>query len=271
MFGFKRKKPVELIPFSEGKPRTFNTLLCDGVTARNLPSFEALLSLHAELQREHPDCRVLASLDNLAQAAYTSGHTTDASELDEIEGHDLSGLPEAVFEDGEHQGHLSTPEEFPIRLANLLRQAEGIGLEDVAGALDWETPGDANDLVTINRDPDAALRIAAEKEVIFQFVPVTRVADALAAFPNGYFTSDLDPMQNHALARHLEAEYGLALFGVGSRFLGFRRLEPLAEDAARAVADELAPLYAGTPATGANALARVIAGRDWLLLRYTES
>lgn len=271
MFGFKRKKPVELIPFSEGKPRTFNTLLCDGVTARNLPSFAELMALHARLQQQHPDCRVLASLDNLAQAAYTSGHTTDANALDEIEGHDLSGLPEAAFEDGEHQGHLSTPEEFPIRLTNLLRQAEGVGLEDVASVLDWETPGDANDPVTINRGPDAALRIAAEKEVIFQFAPVTRAADALAAFPNGYFSSDLDPMQNHALARHLEAEYGLALFGVGSRFLGFRRDSGFGKEAAQALASELAQLYDKVPSGAEAALARLIVSRDWLLVRYTES
>ena len=271
MFGLKRKKPLALVPFAEAMPLTFNTLLCDGVTAHNLPSFAELLALHARLQRERPDRRVLASLDELGQACYTSGHATDFHWLDNVEGHDLSGLGEDLFEDGEHLGHLSTPAEFPIRLANLLKLAQAVDLGQVAGALDWATPGDANDLVTVNSDPERALRISREKEVIFQFVPVVSAADAIAAFPNGYFNSDLNPMQNHALARHLESEYGLALFGIGSRFLGFRREEALGEHEARALAAELAALYRGTTQAAADELARLIAGRDWLLLRYTES
>jgi hypothetical protein len=271
MFGFKRRKPLALVPFAQARPRTFTPLLCDGVTAHNVPSFAALLELHARLQQEHPDCRVLASLDSLGQACYTSGHAIDTHQLDDTEGHDLSGLGEDVLEDGEHQGYLSTPAEFPIRLANLMQRARDVDVKDVAGVLDWETAGDANDLVTINSDPERALGIAKEKEVIFQLVPVTRAADAVAAFPNGYFHSDLTPMQTHALARHLEAEHGLALFGIGSRFLGFRREAALDRDAAHAVAGALAALYAGTPPGAADALAGVIAGRDWLLLRYTES
>jgi hypothetical protein len=78
-------------------------------------------------------------------------------------------------------------------------------------------------------------------------------------------------MQNHALARHLESEYGLALFGIGSRFLGFRRGEALGEEEARGLAAELAAFYAETPQGAADRLAALIAGRDWLLLRYTES
>lgn len=271
MFGMKRRKPVELVPFAEAKPRTFGALLCDGVTAHNLSSFADLLALHARLQQEQPNCRVLASLDELGQACYTSGHGTGAYELDDVEGHDLSGLGEEVFEDGEHLGYLSTPAEFPIRLANLLKLSDAVDIEDVAGVLDWETTGDANDLVTINRDPETALRISKEKEILFQFVPVTAAADAIAAFPNGYFRSDLNPMQNHALASHLEAEYGLALFGIGSRFLGFCRKEALGNDTARALATALAVFYDGTPPAAIEALARLITGRDWLLLRYTES
>jgi hypothetical protein len=271
MFGVKRKKPLELVPFAVAKPLTFNALLCDGVTAHNIPSFADLLVLHARLQQERADQCVLASLDDLGQACYTSGHGTDSYGLDDIEDHDLSGLGEEVFEGGEHIGYLSTPAEFPIRLANLAKLTQAVELGQVAGLLEWETPGDANDLVTVNRDPEGALRIAEEKEVIFQFVPVAFPADAIAAFPNGYFRSDLNPMQNHALARHLEAKYGLGLFGIGSRFLGFRRSEALREDVAQALATELAIFYAGTTRAAADELERLITGRDWLLLRYTES
>lgn len=254
MFGlFKRKpKPLELVPFADGKPLTFNSLLCDGVTARNLGSFAELMELQARLQREKPDHVVLASLDDLGQAAYTSGHCAFANALDE-----------AADEDEEA--------EFPDRLANFLRLVGKEESGQFAGLLDWETEGDRNDPVTVNADPEAALRIADEKEVIFQLVPVSSAADSIAAFPNGYFNSDLTPAQNHALARRLESRYGLDLFGIGSRFLGFRRPERLGEEEARALASEIAGWYRGTPLGAADALASLIAGRDWLLIRYTES
>lgn len=275
MFGLFRKtkpaKPLRLVPFAEDRPAVFTALLCDGLSAYGLPSFAALRELHARLQQERPNVRVLASLDDLHQAMYTSGHAIDTRDLDAVEGHDLSSLPPEAFADGEHRGHLSLPAEFPIRLANLLARARDVTLDQAAGYLNWETTGDANDLVTINADPETPLRIGKEKAVLFQFVPVTAAAETLAALPNGYFVGDLSPMQNLALARRLEDQHGLALFGIGSRFLGFRRQTPLDAAAARALADELAGFYADTPSGKAAELAALLTGRDWLLLRYTES
>ncbi|AYV46457.1 hypothetical protein CFHF_15070 [Caulobacter flavus] len=271
MFGFKRKKPMTLTPFAEARPKSFNAVLCDGLTVRGAPSFAALLDLHASLQAERPGLRVLVTLDNRIQAEYTSGHATDVHDLDDVTGHDLSFLDEAAFENGEHRGYLSTPAEFPIRVANLLARARDVQLAQAVGLLAWETSGDANDLVTVNRDPETALRIDREAEILVQFVPVASGALALAAFPNGYFASDLNPMQTYALAQRLEAEYGLALFGVGAAFLGFRRPGPLDEATARALAEDLAGFYAASPSDAAARLAGLLAGRDWLLVRYTES
>lgn len=271
MFETKSREPFKLVPFAEARPLTFCELLCDGVTAHHLSCFAELMAVHASLQRERPDLFVLATLDDLAQACYTCGHSTYVNELDDIEGHDLSALPEDLFEEGEHPGYLSRPAEFPIRLANLLEKARSVEVGQLAGLLNFATGGEGSDLVAINRDPDRALRIQEEKEVLFQFVPVASAADSIAAFPNGYFRSDLDPMQNHALAGHLEGAYGLALFGIGASYLAFRSKGALSGDAARSLAGELAALYAGTPSTAAADLARLVVGRDWLLLRYTES
>jgi hypothetical protein len=271
MFGWKRRKPLALVPFAEAKPLTFCALLCDGVTAHNLSSFAELMAVHSALQRERPGLIVLATLDNLDQACYTCGHSTDLHELDDLEGHDLSALPEDLFEDGELPEFLTTPDEFPIRLANLRNKALSVEIGQLAGLLDFDPDGEGNDLIAVNSDPDRALRLSQEREVLFQFVPVASAADSIAAFPNGYFRSDLDPMQNHALARHLETACGMALFGIGSSFLAFRRPEALSEAMARSLAAQLVALYANTPSTAADALARLLAGRDWLLLRYTES
>lgn len=271
MFRWTRNEATDLIPFAEAKPQIFSELLCDGVTAHRLASFAELMDVHLRLQAEHPNYRVLASLDDLGQAAYTSGHGADFHELDNVEGHDLSGLGAEAFDGDQHIGYLSTPAEFPIRLANLLKEAQAMDLKQVSGVLLWGTTGDSNDLITVNTKPEEALRIASEEEVIFQFVPVDSAADAIAAFPNGYFSCDLSPMQNHALARHLESKFGLALFGIGARYLGFRRTQVLNEIDAHVLAAELAVIYAKTPEGAADQLARLITGRDWLLLRYTES
>ena len=257
MFGFKRTKPVEVTPFAARPPRTFNTLWCDGVSARHLPSFAALMALHAELAaaQAQPPMRVLASLDELGQAGYTCGHTIEKHGLDDFEA-----------EDGA---------QFGICLARLTAATHDIDLASFAGFLPWDDGelhvANSQDLLTANGDPDAALRIAREPDVLFQFVPVECAADALAAFPNGYFTSDLSPLQNHALARHLETAHGMELFGVGSRFLGFRRANPLDTAQAAGLADDVVRLYFDVPDGAAERLTALLTGRDWLLLRYTES
>jgi hypothetical protein len=263
-------KPLILVPFATARPRTFNTLLCDGIAAHNLASFADLRMLHARLQHEHPHVRVLATLEDLDQACYTAGHGTDRFGLDSTDGHDLSDLDADAFEDGAHRGYLSTPSEFPIRLANLRHLAGPVTLASLSGQLDWDTPDGPYDILTLNADPDQALLLATEPQVLFQFVPVTQAADALAAFPNGYFTVDFSPLQNHALAHHLEVRYGLALFGIGARTLAFHRPTPLDAPTAHQLVTDLASLYTGSTPAKTKALAELLTNRDWLLLRYTE-
>lgn len=260
----------ELIPFAEGRPQTFVSFLCDGLSARGVASFAGLLELQQRLQAERPDVRVLASLDDLRQACYTSGHGIERHDLDETQGHDLSELSPEAFDEGEHRGHLSTASEFPIRLANLRRQAAEVSLDQIVGVLPWSTDDDENDLVSINRDPDAALQIADEDPVVFLYAPVSSGADAVAVFPNGYFSSDLNPMQNHVLARHLEANFGLVLIGIGARFLGLRCAVALTEEVAEQVSAVLIKLYEDAPADAEQTLTKLITGRTWLLVRYTE-
>ncbi|MEQ1498536.1 MAG: DUF4253 domain-containing protein [Novosphingobium sp.] len=271
LFGLGGSKPLTLTPFAEERPRTFMAILCDGFVARNVSSLKGLVTELRTLQAAHPAQRVLATLDDLEQACYTCGHTTLSNQLDEIEGHDLAGLDPEAFEAGEHRGYLSTPSEFPIRLANLLARAQGLSLGDLTGLLFWSEPGMANDPVTINRQAEKALDLALERAVLIQLVPVGSAAEALAALPNGYFTSDLNPMQNYALAAHLHEKFGLELFGIGSRFLGFWRNQPLSEDLAKELAQDLVPIYGEAPADAAESLAQVLRGKDVVLVRYTET
>lgn len=270
MFGIGRRKPVTLTPFSEEQPRTFTTLLCDGWTARNVPDLATLVGTMRHLQKATTTCRILTSLDQLGQAGYTSGHTIGANNLDDIGDRDVATLNPASLEDGEYGGYLTGPCEFPIRHANLIARAEGMRFADICGHLDWAC-GDCLDPAAANAAPDQVLMLAKEKRIIVQQVPVVRAADALAAFPNGYFTSDLSPMQNYALAKHLEDAHGFALFGVGASYLGFCRDSPLDHDDARSLAITMTQLYANCPAGAADAFAQAMVGRDVLIVRYTES
>ena len=270
LFGLGEPKPLRLVPFSEERPRLFSELLCDGFVVQNADRLADLVAKMRQIEAEHPGYRALVTLDNLNQACYTSGHGTMMHELDDCDGHDLSGLDPAAFEAGEHLGYLSTPSEFPIRLANLLARAEGMAFADACDLLFWD--GDpASDPVSINRQPDKTLNLKDERLVVLQLVPVSRSADLIAALPNGYFMSDLNPMQNHALALHMSEQYGLELFGIGSRFLGFWAGAALEEARAEQLAADLLRLYSEAPADAGEQLAAVLAGRNCVLLRYTES
>lgn len=273
MFGIGKPKPVRLTPFAECPERRFGDLLCDGVIAEHLPDFAALRGVYRALKAEHPGKRVLATLDDPGQALYTSAHAIEKHGLDDTAGHDLSALGPECFEDGKHCERLMAGAKIPIRLANLHARAAQTTFADVSGLLYWEGGSDGGPTCpdAVMRDPDAALRSAPLDEAHFQFVPVMAAADALAALPNGYFTSDLTPMQSYAVAQHLEQNHAMALFGVGARYLGFVRDSELAPDEAVALAQDIVTLYGKAPVDATQRLADALAGKDWLLLRYTES
>lgn len=263
MFGFrKRPKPVEIRGVDDEPPQLFTALLCDGFVVRNVPDFAAWIALLRTFQREHPDVRILGTLDDVHQSAYTSGHA--------IETHDLDRNDELAEPDAD-RGYLLRRDQFPIRLANLLARARGVTFADLAGSLPWRTPGDANDPITINADPDAALGWKHEKLFLAQRVPVATAAETMAAWPNGYFAGDLNPMQNLALARYLETRFGLRLCAIGAGRLAFVSDAPLDRGAAAEAAADIISLYTDAPSDACGRLAAWLSSQDTLLVRYTES
>lgn len=263
MFGFrKRPKPVEISGFDDEPPRLFTTLLCDGFVVRNVPDFAAWIALLRSFQRDHRDVRMLGTLDDVHQSAYTSGHA--------IEKHDLDHTDELAEPDAD-RGYLLRRDQFPIRLANLLARARGVTFNSMAGLLPWSTPDDANDPIAINADPEAALGWQHEKQFLAQLVPVVTAAETVAAWPNGYFVGDLDPMQNFALAQRLEIRFGLQLCAIGAGRLAFVADAPLGTGAAADAAADIVSLYTDAPSDAASCLAAWLSTHDTLLIRYTES
>ena len=253
-------------PFQQGEVQTFTNLLCDWYEIRGSVTMAALIRFLRETAAAHPGCRLLATLDDFGQASYTSGHTTDTHDLDSTEGHDLSGLHPAAFEDGEHLGYLSTRSEFPIRRANFLRSMQDARFEDLAGKLHWGKDQWDQDFFTLNRRQDAIM----DDEIYVQIVPVAHAWETMAAFPNGYFTSDLQPKENGALARHLEENYGYTLFGIGASYIGFLQGAPLTDFKRHAFAADILSIYAGGDDPGLRPrVARVLAEADIVLMSYS--
>lgn len=255
-------------PFKQGEPKTFSTLLCDGYTLNGVMSFEELRSFIRSTASQHPNYRLLTTLDDLGQASYTSGHSIMANGLDDVDGHDLSALEPQCFEHGEHIGHLTTKAEFPIRLANLRRASEGSTFGGLKGKLLWGHDGRGLDFFELNAAPS---NILDRDEILVQLVPVNSAFEALAAFPNGYFFDHLSPMDVWCFARHLEEVFGIELFGIGASYAAFSYSSPLSELDQRRVASDILSLYRDCDAGRlVGRMAQALRVSDQFLLCYTQ-
>ncbi len=244
--------PRSPVPLADSEIAGRITTLCE--TYVSYPtSFEDLRHWRQMVANRHPDALILASLDDLQQARYTSGHCVDMYRLDELKGHDLSYMSSDRFEDGSFADYLRLPEDFPIRLANFHRElAADTPKPERRG---WRCVSD------VNEDPDAV----TDDFGIIQAVPAARAADMIAALPNGYFGDDMSPFDIHRLAVELE-ELGYQLIAMGASYLAFWS-EAVLSDAQIAQRGVLVAALYDDP--DIDALNAVLAGERHLILRYT--
>ena len=183
---------------------TGNEMICNGFLITEIETFDQLINAYDEYSRKFPGDSILVSLDNLGQAQYTSMHSTMFHDLDDIEGHDLSSIDPNAFEEGEHVGYLSTISEFFIRENNFKSN-----LKDVT-FLDACSRGLELDDVELSlmEEIHASPKLVLDERVVMLVVPVREPSLALCACPNGYFSSDLNPFENYALAAYLNERYG---------------------------------------------------------------
>ena len=254
-------------PFRQGELVTFTTMLCDGYVIEDVGAMDELVAIVREKAALHPGHHLLATLDDLDQSFYTSGHAIDKHRMDNIEGHDLSAVDRAVFKVGEHPGYLTTKSEFFIRRENFLKTVATATFAEVTGKLTWRRDERHLDFFALNARPGSVL----DATIYLQIVPVARACDAVAAFPNGYFSPDLTPFEVHAVARHLEEKYGYGLLGIGASYVAFEPRMPLSEFSARSLAADLLKLHrdASGPAL-LGRVAKVIEQSPVLMLNYTD-
>ena len=134
-------------------------------------------------------------------------------------------------------------------------------------------PEDIDSLVSVNADPDALL----DEVVYIQRLPVPADDLMIAGQPNGYFSCDWDTFQNHAVIRHLAAQWSYRFFGMGAAWMGFVRQAPLSSDEAPRLVDELRALYGSGQGSEVlqhpawQTLVQLLQTRRTLLLGYTEN
>ncbi|WP_246475147.1 hypothetical protein [Pseudomonas folii] len=242
---------------------------CDEYGVDGVTSFDDLAEARRKIEELHPGFKPLFSLDDLHQARYTSGHVRNNLGMDDASEQDIAGLPPECFENGEYIGYPTTKAEFAICLRNFTKLVAATSFEDAcAHGLTLDEPA-LQEWICYQDNPVSLL----EQPLSALLVPVQQSFYALAAFPNGYFTSDLDPAKNFAVARHLSEADGYELMGVGASYIGFIRAEPPDAALANIVAKDFCTLYNTSQEdlkARTSAVAQAVCGRTYLWLRYVE-
>jgi hypothetical protein len=234
----------------KGTLSAFASANCDAWVIENVSSFDDFLELYDEKSAAFPDHRLFSSFDWYDQACYTSGHAMGKYDLDPPDDIDL---PDAKY--------TATHERFMALTGKL-------GFNDLAGRLLW-SDGDEESpsLLDINANPSQCL----DDKIVMQIVPVALPEDGLSSFPNGYFTDDLTPFENHALGAHFRQEHGLKLIAIGASYMCFVRDEILSLGAARLVVADIMTLHEPTDEPElARQLTAILTGKRYLILSYAD-
>ena len=241
--------------------------LCERYKVTGCTSFKALTDEVKKLEKAFPDFRFLTTLDDLNQACYTSMHSKIYHDLDKInEDISTAHLPSECFEEGEHIGCLTHKAEFSIRQKNIDAHLNSVTIDDICNkniSLFCEFD---DDFFQVNTNPTSLL-----DDVIFILkVPVQYSYQTLYAFPNGYFSSDLNPFETITLSRILAHEYGYELSGVGASYLAFRKTKPLSEIQTNELLSLLQKIYDDEFDDDLTQVCRHYINNDHLILSYTE-
>lgn len=250
-----------LMPGQSSFGNLFDIFQIEGCT-----SFDELITLYYKLQENNIGKSILLTLDDLGQAEYTSTHTKMMHDLDDTEGYDLSVVDAAAFEEGEHIGYLSTPSEFFIRKQNFLKRASSVDYASVSERGLTIEEDELRLLADINKSPMAYL----DKRILLAVIPVEKPYETICGFPNGYFSGDLDPFENYALAKRFYDNYGYKLFGMGASLLGFIREKIPDDQQTQELAADLMEIYNSKVDISAK-LIEIIKGNNHFFIKYTES
>ena len=215
------------------------------------------------LRAADPAHRYLCTLDDVSQCSYTSGHASQDERL-------YLDDPEDMDWEDPAQEQALTLALLQHRVAQLQRPELEQDWAQVCGTL-LLAAEDVDALLQANRRPEVLL----DEVVYVQRLPVPDDELMIAGQPNGYFSADWDSFQNHAVIRHLAAQYGYRFFGMGAAWMGFVRASLPDAVLIDRLIEDLRMLYGqGQDEVREHAgwaqLASVLLSRRTLLLGYAE-
>jgi hypothetical protein len=222
-------------------------------------SFAEVLPVLDDLRARVAPDRIVMTIDDRGQATYTSMHAAEAEEFSvEADDIDWDDVVAVARYDAAQVARIAAA------LAAALDAADTPPLTSLREKLALDDDGLAV-LLDLNARPDRALDDVA----IVQRCRVERDDLVIAALPNGYFTSDADTFENHAVVLEL-GRHGYRHFGVGASLLAFDRPTPPTPAEADVIVDVLTSLY-GSPASPRwEEIARVLGESRLLLVGYTD-
>ncbi|MFC9658713.1 hypothetical protein ACFVJ5_00630 [Nocardia sp. NPDC127606] len=246
--------------FEPGEPPVRRNRLDSNTVARldDVTTFAQLLDALELVRMDHPDARILCTLDDLGQCAYTSMHAT----LGLVEGeggavHDDPDDPAAT-----HHAENATVSRIAALLDNPSARVPWDALRDTRNASEDELAA----LVAANRSPDRVV----DDVVLIQRVPVDRDDLAIAGIPNGYFADDWSTYDNHTVIRRM-ATHGYRHIAIGASLLAFARPTAPTPEQAAALVTDLTHLYGSPTAIAWHELAVLLPTQRQLVLGYAEN
>lgn len=241
--------------------------LCACYHISGIDTFSELLALYQAKCEKHFDNKILITLDDPHQAEYTSFHSMSSNEICAAEDHVLEELVPGANKLNDPYEHLTIKSRFIIREKNFKNNIKTFqDACDVGLTLDY-SDWDLLRFNEINTDPFSII----DKNIFLLPVPVEHSYEMFYALPNGYFSDDMPPFENFALIKRLELLYKYKLFGIGASFLAFIREEPLENDMAELIANDIIVLYNDKDNIMLkNSIRQCIKNKSILILKYTE-
>lgn len=218
-------------------------------------TFKELTEQYQTYCKELPGHRLLFSMYDVRQMLYTSMHATQRYDLD----------TDAMIDEGEPY-HVC-PTKLREAFLDFVKEAS---FDSACERLDEIEDEELDRLVQYTKDPD---QIVDERSAIYAFpaMPDDPWALALYGLPNGYFSSDLDPAENYAVALRFEQRYQYRLVGMGSCLLAFHRQGKLSAKQEGELLEDLLRLYGSPKSQSArDKLLDQIRSSEYLLFKYVE-
>lgn len=265
MLGIGKKFSFKWVPF--GTDTFYTSALCDQYSLNHVGTMGALLEFLDTKAQNHPNHRLLATLEDSSQADYTSWHAIDKHNLNQIDAENLDDASGVNFEGGEPNRYCETKEDFPFRLKNLEKAAQTLRFHQLEKKHFWSLdhgnhPKTAKqhehdewgrrEITTVNARPNNLFKQGTMRENIVFVVPVSEAYQSIAAFPNGYWADSYGPHELFCICRHFDEQYGLKLFGIGADTFGLRKSRPLETVTIEAVVKDVMSLYKSFEDDGEN-------------------